>query len=93
MAGGLGSLSMWASPCLSLPGLVWASLWHGGVSKAWSPKRDQEADGSHNVLYHLALGVLQGHFCYLLFVEAVVKFKGVQGEEKESLYADGEWQR
>lgn len=26
-------------------------------------------------------------------MKAVVKFKGVQGEEKESLYADREWQR
>lgn len=44
------SFSAWAS-------LGFLTAWWL-VSKDWSPKRDQEADGSHNALYHLTLEVL-----------------------------------
>lgn len=77
------SFSAWA-------GLGFLAAWWL-VSKDWSPKRDHEAGGSHNALYHLGLEVLQGHFCHLPFIEAVIKSHlGSRGRE-ESLYADGEW--
>lgn len=63
-----------ASPCSfsAWAGLGFLMAWWL-VSKDLGPKREPEAGGSRNAFYHLALEVMQGHFCHLPFVEAVIK--------------------
>lgn len=52
------------------------------LSKDLGPKREQEAGGSCNAFYHLALEVMQGHSCHLPFVEEAMKsLLGSMGRE------------